>query len=96
MVVLESFFLPTQSGYLISGCADGDLEVHSVPLLRQPQPATFLPTYLRALPTAEVTDLALDFAHQLNLNFDLAAAHGFDFDEAEANAIIEWNVGYNY
>ncbi|GBO99247.1 hypothetical protein EVAR_100888_1, partial [Eumeta japonica] len=47
------FFTP-QSGCPISGYADGGLEVHSVPLLRQPQPATFLLTYLPALPTAEV------------------------------------------
>ncbi|GBP77797.1 hypothetical protein EVAR_51841_1 [Eumeta japonica] len=40
-------------GCLISACADGGLEVHSIPLLRQPQPATFLLTYLPALSTAE-------------------------------------------
>ncbi|GBP79818.1 hypothetical protein EVAR_61409_1 [Eumeta japonica] len=54
MVVLGSFFFhPRKSGCPISGYANGGLEVHSVPLLRQPQPATFLLTYLPALPTAE-------------------------------------------
>ncbi|GBP45050.1 hypothetical protein EVAR_23525_1 [Eumeta japonica] len=54
MVVLGSFFFhPRKIRRPISGYADGGLEVHSVPLLRQPQPATFLLTYLPALPTAE-------------------------------------------
>ncbi|GBP71614.1 hypothetical protein EVAR_10828_1 [Eumeta japonica] len=53
MVVL-GFFSPRKNGCPISGHADDSLEVHSVPLPRQPQPATFLLTYLPALPTAEV------------------------------------------
>ncbi|GBP94442.1 hypothetical protein EVAR_68720_1 [Eumeta japonica] len=54
VVLGSSFFHPRKSGCLISGYADGGLEVHSVPLLRQPQPAIFPLTYLPALPTAEV------------------------------------------
>ncbi|GBP15529.1 hypothetical protein EVAR_9307_1 [Eumeta japonica] len=60
MVVLGSFFFhPCKSGCPISGYADGALEVHSVPLLRQPQPSTFLLTctactaYCRGLITDE-------------------------------------------
>ncbi|GBP91768.1 hypothetical protein EVAR_68876_1 [Eumeta japonica] len=48
------FFSPPQEWCPISRYADGGLEVHSVPLLRQPQPPTFLLTYLPALPTAEL------------------------------------------
>ncbi|GBP51551.1 hypothetical protein EVAR_34437_1 [Eumeta japonica] len=51
----DPFFHRRKSGCPISGYADDDLEVHSVPLLRQPEPATFLLTYLPALPTAEVS-----------------------------------------
>ncbi|GBP85108.1 hypothetical protein EVAR_51227_1 [Eumeta japonica] len=47
------FFHPRKSGCPISGYEDGGLEVHSVSLLRQPQPATFLLIYMPALPTAE-------------------------------------------
>ncbi|GBP17637.1 hypothetical protein EVAR_8635_1 [Eumeta japonica] len=41
--VLQDPFLfhPRKNGYLISVSADGGLEVHSVPLLRQPQPQHF-------------------------------------------------------
>ncbi|GBP91783.1 hypothetical protein EVAR_63153_1 [Eumeta japonica] len=56
------FFHTRKSGCPISGYADGGLEVHSVPLLRQPQPATFLLTYLPALPTAELLSRALSAA----------------------------------
>ncbi|GBP57384.1 hypothetical protein EVAR_27415_1 [Eumeta japonica] len=49
------FFRPRKSGCSIFEYVEGGLEVHSVPLLRQPQPATFLLAYLPALPTAEVS-----------------------------------------
>ncbi|GBP97908.1 hypothetical protein EVAR_70061_1 [Eumeta japonica] len=56
MVVLGSFFFhPRKSGCSISGYADGGLEVHIVPLLRQPRHATSLLTYLPALLTVEVS-----------------------------------------
>ncbi|GBP54933.1 hypothetical protein EVAR_29775_1 [Eumeta japonica] len=56
MVVLGFFFFHLRkSGCPISRYADGGLEVHSVPLLKQPHPATFLLTYLPALPTADVS-----------------------------------------
>ncbi|GBP80205.1 hypothetical protein EVAR_100082_1 [Eumeta japonica] len=69
MVVLGSFFFHPRrkSGCLISGCADGGLEVHSVPLLRQPQPVTLVLTYLPALPTAEVSS---DERRRTNIDSD--------------------------
>ncbi|GBP39237.1 Mariner Mos1 transposase [Eumeta japonica] len=48
------------SGCPISGYADGGLEVHSVPLLRQPHLTTFLLTYLPTLPTDEVSSQMRD------------------------------------
>ncbi|GBP27690.1 hypothetical protein EVAR_12736_1 [Eumeta japonica] len=56
------FSIPSSSGLDFRFCSSSclqyrfryrGLEVHNVPLLRQPQPATFLVTYLPALPTAE-------------------------------------------
>ncbi|GBP69352.1 hypothetical protein EVAR_53429_1 [Eumeta japonica] len=60
MVLGSFFFHPRKSGCPISGYADGNLEVHSVPLLRQPQLATFLLTYLPVLPTVEVSSQMRD------------------------------------